>query len=71
MVQGGVDLAVSGIDGVEVARRGFGIRLLDKAGEWAEESRPELDQQDAKFQSDRRQAVTPALADTLDETFRA
>src|SRR5436190_3927687 len=71
MVQGSVDLAVSGIDRVEVARRRFGIRLLDKAGEWAEETRPELDQQDAKFQSDRRQAVAPALADTLDETFRA
>src|SRR5437879_57027 len=71
MVQSGVDLAVSGIDGVEVARRRFGIRLLDKAGEWAEETRPELDQQDAKFQTDRRQAVAPALADTLDETFRA
>ena len=71
MVQCNVDLAVSGIDGVGVARRRFGIRLLDNADEWAEETRPQLDQQDPKFQSDWRQAVAPARADTLDEALRA
>jgi len=71
MVQGSVDLAVSGVDGVEVARRGFGMRVLDKAGEWTEESGPELDQEDAKSQSERSHAVASGSADTLDETFRA
>ena len=52
MVQRGVDLAVGGIDRVEVAPWGGGTRLLDEAGEWTEQARPKLDQQNAKFQSE-------------------
>ena len=52
VVQRGVDLAVGGIDRVEVAPWGGGTRLLDEAGEWTEQARPKLDQQNAKFQSE-------------------
>src|SRR5712691_321279 len=71
MVQRGVDLAVGGVDRVGAPRRRVGVRLTDQAGEWPEETQPKLDQQDAKFQSDRRQAVASALADAFDEAFGA
>ena len=54
MVEGGVDLAVGGVDGVEVTRWRVGVRLLDEAGEWTEQTRAQLDQQDAEFQPNRR-----------------
>src|SRR5438876_9898085 len=62
---------VGGVDRVGAARRHVGVRLTDQAGEWSEKTQPKLDQQDAKFQSDRRQAVASALADALDEGFGA
>src|SRR5712691_1942193 len=71
MVQRGVDLAVGGVDRVGAPRRRVGVRLTDQADQWPEETQPELDQQNAKFQSDRSQAVASGLADTLDEAFRA
>ena len=71
MIQSGVDLAVGGVDRVGAPRRRVGVRLTDQAGEWTEEAQPKLDQQHAKFQSDRRQAVAAARADTLDQAFRA
>src|SRR2546428_1533145 len=54
-------------------RRGAALvfRLTDQAGEWSEKTQPKLDQQNAKFQPDRRQAVASALADALDEVFGA
>src|SRR5512133_1044236 len=51
--------------------RDVGARPMDQAGEWTEESHPKFDQQDAKFQPDRRQAIASGVADTLDETFGA
>src|SRR5437763_13155291 len=69
MVQSGVDLAVGGVDRVGASRRRAGVRLTDQADQWPEQTQPKLDQQDAKFQSDRRQAVASALAETLDEAF--
>jgi hypothetical protein len=71
VVESGVDLAVGGVDRVGAPRRRVGVWLTDQAGEWPEKPQPKLDQQDAKFQSDRRQAVAAALADALDEAFRA
>src|ERR1700704_3210006 len=71
MVQSGVDLAIGGADGVGGPGRRVGAGLTDQAGEWPEEPQAKLDQQDAKFQSDRRQAVASALTDPLDEAFCA
>src|SRR5262245_57582821 len=42
-----------------------------QAGEWTEETRPELDQLDAQFQPDRGQAVASGVADTLNESSGA
>src|SRR5207302_5871162 len=44
---------------------------MDQTGEWPEETHPKFDEKDAEFESDRRQAVASALADSLDEAFRA
>src|SRR6266542_3391441 len=71
MVQSGVDLAIGGVDRVGAPGRCVGAWLSDQAGEWPEETQAELDQQDAKFQSNRRQAVASALTDPLDEAFCA
>src|SRR5712691_2951557 len=71
MVQRGVDLAVGGVDRVGAPRRRVGVRLANQADQWPEETQPKLDQQDAKFQSDRRQAVASALTDPLNEAFGA
>src|SRR4051812_33625660 len=71
MIESGVDLQVGGVDRVGAPGRRVGVRLTDQAGEWPEETQPELDQQDAQFQPDRSQAVASGLADTLDEAFRA
>ena len=71
MVQSGVDLAIGGVDRVGAPWRRVRVRLTDQADESPEETQPELDQQDAKFQSDRRQTVASGFADPLDEAFRA
>ena len=71
MVQSGVDLAVGGVDRVEVTRWCVGVRLTNQAGKRPEETHPKLDQQHAKFQSERSQAVAAGLTDALDEAFRA
>src|SRR5215216_6360543 len=71
MVQGGIDLTVGDVDRAGGTRRWVGVGLMDQAGQWPEETQPKLDQQHAKFQSDRRQAVASALADAFDETFGA
>lgn len=61
MVQRGVDLALGSVNGVEATARGGGARLNDQADEWAEQARPQLDQEDARFQSERRQAQRRVL----------
>src|SRR5712692_9422553 len=71
MVQRGVDLAVGGVDRVGAPRCRVRVRLANQADQWPEETQPKLDQQDAKFQSDRRQAVASALTDPLNESFGA
>jgi hypothetical protein len=71
MIQSGVDLAVGGVDRVGASRWSVEVGLTDQADEWPEETQPEFDQQDANFQSDGRQAVASALANTLNEAFRA
>jgi hypothetical protein len=71
MVERGVDLTVGGIDGIGASRRRLGVRLMNQAGEWAEQTQPKLDQQHAKFQPDWGQAVASAPSDALEETFRA
>ena len=52
MVQSGVYLVVGSVDRVEVTPRGGGGRLMDEAGEWAEQACPQLDEQNAEFQSE-------------------
>ena len=71
VVERSVNYAEGSFDRVGAPRRRVGVRLTDQAGEWPEETQPKLDQQDAKFQSDGRQAVATALTDPLDETFGA
>src|SRR4030088_562779 len=71
MVQSGVDLVVCGVDWVGVSGHGLGVWIMDQTGEWPVETQPKLDQQDAKFESETRQAVASAAADTLNEAFRA
>src|SRR5258708_7889223 len=71
MVKSGVDLTVGRVDGVGASRCGVGVGLTDQADEWPEEAHPKFDEEDAKFQSDGRQAVAAARANTLDEAFRA
>jgi len=44
---------------------------LDEAAEWTKQAHAEFDQENAKFQSERRQAVASGLADALDETLGA
>ena len=71
MVQSGVNLIVGSVDQVEVTPVGGGARLVDEAGEWTEQAHAEFDQENAKFQSERRQAVASGLADAFDETLGA
>src|SRR3954466_14463229 len=71
MVKSGVDLAVGGVNRVRGSWNRAGVPLTNQADQWPEETHPKLDEQHAKFQSDRRQAVASAFADTLDEAFRA
>src|SRR3954447_26720437 len=62
---------VGSVDQVEVTPVGGGARLVDEAGEWTEQAHAEFDQENAKFQSERRQAIASSLADTFDEPFGA
>ena len=71
MIQGGVDLVVRGVNRVGASRRWVGARLTNQADQWPEQTQPELDQQHPQFEPDRRQAVAPAVADTLDEATAA
>src|SRR4051794_6484977 len=71
MVQGGVNLAVGGVDRVGPSWCHGGVRLTNQADQWTEKAQPELDQQHAEFESDWRQAIAASFADALDEAFRA
>ena len=49
MVEGGVDLAVGGVDRVGAQRCRLGPGSIDQADEWTKQARPKLDQKDASF----------------------
>jgi hypothetical protein len=71
VVQSGVDFAVGGVYGVEGTRWGVGGQLTDQGGEWTEQTHAQLDQEDAKFQFERRLAVASGLGDTSEQAFGA